>query len=46
MIVRLAVLSSLMLNALIRAVTRIPPSLWLKLGIIAVLIAIKQGALQ
>lgn len=43
---RLAILCSAVLHALARTITRIPPSLWLKLGIIVALIALKQGALQ
>lgn len=46
MISRLALLSSSVLQTLARTIARVPPSLWLKLGIIAGLIAIKQGALQ
>ncbi|MDH3293936.1 MAG: hypothetical protein OER95_06395 [Acidimicrobiia bacterium] len=42
----LAALSSTVLHAIVRTIARIPPALWLKLGIIAALIAIKQGALE
>lgn len=45
MISTLALLSSTILHGLVRLVSRIPPSLWLKIVIIVALIAVKQGIL-
>ena len=45
MVVKLASISSAVLLGLARTIARIPPSMWLKLAIIATLIAVKQGVI-